>query len=105
MKLKASLILVVFMLLCMSIDDIQKASAQASGKSKGRVERASTASEQTAVGLVPAQETNSPAPSVRVEPLLLLLLGSTLFSIGTAINLILSRKLSPKSIRTMTSSK
>jgi len=39
--------------------------------------------------------------SVHVEPLLLLLLGSTLFSIGLTLKLILSRRLDPKPMTTV----
>jgi hypothetical protein len=104
MRNKASLIIAVFILFCASTADVQKASAQSSGNSKGVVERASAAGAQSTAGL--GHETHLPATSVPFEPLLLLLLGSTLFSIGTAINkLILSRELSPKTIPTVTRSK
>jgi hypothetical protein len=104
MRNRASLIIAVAMLFCALIHDAQKASAQSSGNSKGVVERASAANVQSTAGL--AQETHLPARPLGFEPLLLLLLGSTLFSLATAINkLILSKQLSPKSIPTVTSSK
>jgi hypothetical protein len=101
MKVRAPLILVAFVLFGAWTSDVRK-NVQANGNSKGVVERASAAGAQNTPGLISAQETHSPATPPHFEPLLLLLLGSTLFSIGTAIKLILSRKLSPKSIRTAT---
>jgi len=48
---------------------------------------------------------SSSSAFARFEPLLLLLLGSTLFLLGTAINLMLSKRIKGKSIQAVTSNK
>ena len=97
MKFRAAIILITFVFVCTSFNEVRKASIHASDKSEGVVERASAANTQSPSSLTPSQEGYSNA-SLRFEPLLLLLLGSALFSIGTAMKLILSRRLNPKSL-------
>ena len=96
MKIRAAVILIAFVSVCTSFNEVRKASIHASDKSEG-VERASAANTQSPTSLTPSQENHS-YTSLRFEPLLLLLLGSTLISIGTAMKLVLSRKLNPKSL-------
>jgi len=97
MKIRAAIILIAFVSVGTSFNEVRKASIQASDKSDGVVERASAANAQSPSSLTPSQENHSNA-SLRFEPLLLLLLGSALFSIGTALKLVLSRRLNPKSL-------
>ncbi|HXI89917.1 MAG TPA: hypothetical protein VNO24_07875 [Blastocatellia bacterium] len=97
MKIRAAIILIAFVSVCTSFNEVRKARIHASDKSEGVVERASAANTQSPTSLTPSQENHSNT-SLRFEPLLLLLLGSTLISIGTAMKLVLSRKLNPKSL-------
>jgi hypothetical protein len=94
MKLKAVLILIAFLFICGFLEQVRNDSIHASEEPSGITERASAQHPN----LAPATEDHSSKASVHFEPLLLLLLGSTLFSIGTAIKLILSRKLDPKQL-------
>jgi hypothetical protein len=64
------------------------------------------ASQQSAIISVSARDGGSkqsnPAASTHFEPLVLFLFGSMLFSLGTAINFVLSRNLKRKSAQTTT---
>jgi len=95
MKFQAALIVVGMLVACISLNEVRKVSVQASNQS---TRFSQLANAQSSTGLAPAQESSPASASVHFEPLLLLLLGSTLFSIGTAIKLALSRKLDPKRI-------
>ena len=96
MKFQAALIVVGILVACASLNEVRKVSVQASNQSTGFSQLANA---QSSTGLATAQDNGPVTASVHFEPLLLLLLGSTLFSIGTAIKLALSRKLDPKRIR------
>jgi hypothetical protein len=93
MKFQAALILIGVLVVCISLNEVRKETVLANDMSSGIAQQANA---QASTGLAPTKANSS--TSVHFEPLLLLLLGSTLFSIGTAIKLALSRKLDPKRI-------
>jgi hypothetical protein len=93
MKFQAALVLILFVFACGSLNEMRKASIYANDKP---TEQAELLGEQSPGTLPSTHEIHSSNASVHFEPLLLLLLGSTMFSIGTAIKLVLSRKLDPK---------
>ena len=94
MKFQAALILIGVLVVCISLNEVRKEGVHASDLSAGPAHLANNQSPAS-----PATRENAETTaSVHFEPLLLLLLGSTLFSIGTAIKLVLSRKLDPKRI-------
>ena len=90
-------LLITFLFSFVTINELQKANTLASEQPDSMIAHANSSSPQNPASLTTAQDTRS-AASLRVEPLLLLLLGSTLFAVGTAIKLVLSRKITPKSI-------
>ena len=94
MRLKSGLILAVFLVGYSFFTGSQIGSARAS-ESAASAERASN---QGPAALAPSHDNKSSNTTTPFEPLLLLLFGSALFSIGTAIKLVLSRKLDPKQI-------
>jgi hypothetical protein len=99
MKSGASIILGVFVLFC-APSGAQRTNAADLSHSQISVQLATAptaAGAQLTANLIPVNENKT---SLHLEPLLLLLLGSAFFSIGTAIKLILSKKLTPKSMRT-----
>jgi len=101
MMFKAAFILITFLFTFVTINELPKANTLASDQPDSMIAHANSTSSQTPTSLTSAQDTRS-AASLRVEPLLLLLLGSTLFAIGTAIKLVLSRRITPKSIAAVT---
>ena len=92
MKLKAVLVLIAFLFISGSLEQVRNGSVHASDEPAVSTERMSA----QAPSLAQAKEEHTSKASLHFEPLLLLLLGSTMFSIGTAIKLVLSRKLEPK---------
>jgi len=96
MKIKTVLFQLAFLLLSSllfagSVLESQSGSVQASDK-PAQIERASA---QQPASLT-AQDNHSTRASAHFEPLLLLVMGTTLFFLGSAIKLALSRKLDPK---------
>ena len=98
MIFRASLIVITLVLGLAAVNELRKANILAHDKAGAVVELASAANSQNPRGLTSPPEVYSRSTSAHVEPFLLLLLGSALFSIGTAIKLVLSRNLNPKSI-------
>jgi len=98
MKVRAALRLIVFVLVFTSFNEVRQAGTQAGDSSSGVVESAGAVNAQNPSSLAPSQENHTPIAPFHFEPLLLLLLGSALFSVGTAIKLVLARKLNPKSL-------
>lgn len=96
MRSKNGFILAVFLVSCSFLNGSQIKSAQASDSAPSAERAANQPPGPSA--LVPAHDTKSSKTSAPFEPLLLLLFGSALFFIGTAIKLVLSRKLDPKQI-------
>jgi len=101
MLFKTAFVLITFLILFVSINELRKANTLASDHSDSVLAHTSSTGSQNPASLPSAQDARS-AASLRVEPLLLLLLGSTLFAVGTAIKLVLSRKITPKSIAAVT---
>lgn len=98
MILRASAILIAVVLGLAAINELRKANIRANDESGAVAEIASTANTPNPHALTPPHEVYSHSVSSHVEPFLLLLLGSILFSIGTAIKLVLSRRLNPKAM-------
>jgi hypothetical protein len=97
MKNRPTLTVVVFLFLCAVTITAMTAAVYAAA-TDGVPELAS-APAATASSNPHDQENAARAAHIRFEPLLLLLLGSTLFSIGTAIKLVLSRTLDNNSVQ------
>jgi hypothetical protein len=96
---KASLTLIVFLLLCTATGNFNQESGLATAGTDAVVERASAGSHPPHTSVIDQDEAKhtSPVTSLHIEPLLLLLLGSALFSVSTTIKLVLSRRLAHKS--------
>jgi hypothetical protein len=98
MKFRPALILLASLALLPSTTDIKtvygdSGNLTAQRRSAPQISQSSTGDEsQARVAFI---------NSVHVEPLLLLLLGSTLFSIGMALKLVLSKRLDPKPMTTV----
>lgn len=105
MKSGASIILIVFVMLCapFGAHRAKAADLSPSAISVQIATAANAAGTQSTANLLPVKDNKASSASLHLEPLLLLLLGSAFFSIGTAIKLILSKKLTPKSMRTAAS--
>jgi len=110
MKASGSLILIAFFSLCILVGEAQIGVRQGNAAGSSVLKEVTATSQQSAS--VPALAGDSArtqqvtqATSKRFEPLLLLLFGSTLLSVGTAINLMLARKLKRESAQAMTASK
>ena len=101
MMFKTAFILITFLFSFVTINELRKSNTLASDHPDSMIAHANSTGSQNPASLPSAQDARS-AASLRVEPLLLLLLGSTLFAVGTAIKLVLSRKITPKSIAAVT---
>jgi len=102
MKFKIVLTLFGFLFAFATINELRKTITLANDHPDSVIAHANNASLQNPAILTSAQDNRSSAASLRVEPLLLLLLGSTLFAVGSAIKLVLSRKINSKSIAAVT---
>lgn len=102
MKYGNTLTLIAFLALTL-ISNVQTGIADTSGNTDRTAERKVASVAQDSPAAIIAQDKadtkyGSSATPVHFEPLLLLLLGSTLFSIGTAIKFVVSRKFDRKTI-------
>ncbi len=95
---RTALTLIAFLLLGASANKAPL--GHASADTDGLVERSSAGAHASAASITGQEVTgeNSATAPFHFEPLLLLLLGSTLFSAGTTIKLVQSRKLDTKSV-------
>jgi hypothetical protein len=91
MKFRFGLILIALVISATSINGFRKTSVQASDESNAIVKTASAANQQVSSSSPALQGTHSSSESLHFEPLLLLLLGATLFFLSIAIRLVLSR--------------
>ena len=100
MKFKAALILIGFIFSVSLLfvgrvaTEVQNVSVQANDRSSGVTQP--RASAQGPIGLASAQDNHSSTTPLHLEPLFLFLMGTTLFLLGSAIKLVLARKLDPK---------
>ncbi|HSQ19138.1 MAG TPA: hypothetical protein VLR92_02070 [Blastocatellia bacterium] len=102
MKYRTIFTLIAFLALTL-ISNVQTGIADTSGNTDRTAERKVASVAQDSPPAIIAQDKadtkyGSSATPVHFEPLLLLLLGSTLFSAGTAIKFVVSRKFDRKSI-------
>ena len=107
---RRALSIITLFLFCLLVSDASRNIAHADGANDGAIDQANAWNIQTAHASIPAQdkvETKLGLNSAlaRFEPLLLLLLGSILFSIGTATSLVLSRRLKSKPLQASPGSK
>ena len=110
MRSRAALTLIALFTLCMVVGNVRVEIVHANETSGDVVERAIAADLKSASNTIPAQDKAEPNQvshyaSPDLERLLLLLLGSTLFSLGTAINLVLSKRMKAKSLRSVASNR
>ena len=100
MKFRVGLILIALVFTAAAVNEARKAGIKADEKSNVIAEVAGAATPQTPSNLTANLEGPKYYPeSFHFEPLLLLLLGSTLFCISSAIRLVLSRKPGGQSIK------
>jgi hypothetical protein len=104
MKARRALTLVAFFLFCFLAVEARIETVLAIDQANGTIQHANSSTLPSAATPVSAQDKNEPKhisifASTQFEPLLLLLLGSTLLSFGTAINLVISRRLKAKLIK------
>ena len=110
MRAKAAFTLIVLFILGMVVGKVRVEIVYANETTSNMTEQALAADLKSASNTIPAQDKAeqsqvSPYASQHLEPLLLLLLGSTLFSLGTAINLVLSKRMKAKALRSVASNR
>jgi hypothetical protein len=103
MKAKGALTLIALFLFCILADRLRIESGHANNSSDSAVEQANAKNLQSSSIPVSAREKAetkrfSIFTAAHVEPLVLLLFGSTLLLLGTFINLMLSRRMRAKSM-------
>jgi len=110
MRARAALTLIALFILCIIVGKMRVENVHANETSSNVIERAIAADLKSASNTIPAQDKAEPTQvshyaSPHLEPLLLLLLGSTLLALGTAINLVLSKRMKAKSLRSVASNR
>ena len=110
MRASGALILIAFFSLCILVGEAQIGVRQGNAAGSSLFKEATAASQPNVPALALAGDSARTqqvtlAASKRFEPLLLLLFGATLLSVGTAINLMLAKKSKRKSAQATTVSK
>jgi hypothetical protein len=108
MNLKSAKTLAAFFLLCMFVISARIEVGHTNERSDSLAERAAAMNPQSSSDQLPAQEKTeaghvSALTFASYEPLLLLLLGAILFSLGTLIKFMLSKRIRAKSLPAVTS--
>ncbi|HEY7910814.1 MAG TPA: hypothetical protein VIG62_02790 [Blastocatellia bacterium] len=108
MSNKRARTLIAFLLFCIFVISARIEVGQTNERIDGVVEQAAARNPHSASGQLPAQERTeaghlSALTFASYEPLLLLLLGAILFSLGTLIKFMLSKRIRDKSLPAVTS--